>query len=257
MTTSKDATRDKVIKLAVVEQYSEVAKGASCCGPAPAKEHASSLYTEDQLGEVPDAAAVASAGCGNPVALASLRKGETVVDLGSGGGTDIFLAAKAVGPTGRAIGIDMTPDMIALARENAEKVGLDTVEFRLGEIEVLPLGSNSVDVIISNCVINLAPDKDAVFREAYRVLKPGGRLMVSDIMSVGDLSDEMKADPKVWASCVAGAISVGDYTGKMKGAGFDDIEVQGGEPKPDVEGWRKSMASAYVSAVKPVPRCCG
>ena len=259
MTTSKEASESRKIKLAVVEQYSGVAKrAASCCGPSDFPEsRAAKNYAEGALSELPENSVAAAAGCGNPVALASLKKGETVLDLGSGGGADAFLAAKAVGPEGRVIGIDMTMDMIMLARESAAKLGQENVEFRLAEIEALPVESGSVDVIISNCVINLSTDKDAVFREAMRVLRPGGRVMVSDIVLVGDLPQEVADDPESWAACVSGALPKDEYLSKIESAGFNGIEVEGGTPRPDAEGWRQAIATINVRATKPgAGGCC-
>jgi len=166
-------------------------------------------------------------GCGNPVAIASLKEGETVLDLGSGGGFDCFLAANAVGPKGKVIGVDMTPEMIALARENAEKGGYENVEFRLGEIENLPVADSSVDIIISNCVINLSPEKKKVFAEAFRALKPGGRIMVSDIVLLKELPDEIRNSVEAYISCIAGATLKDEYIGHIKAAGLEDIEIMG------------------------------
>lgn len=232
---------NEAIKKNVREHYSKVAKkaetspGRSCCGPDVASEccGASSLgayaqgigYSEKEIGDLPDTVVGACAGCGNPTAIAGLGKGEVVLDLGSGGGIDVFLAAKMVGPAGKAIGVDMTQDMIDLARKNAEKMGLENVEFRKGDIESLPVEDESVDVIISNCVINLAPDKDRVFREAYRVLRPGGRMMVSDIVTEGELPQFVRDDPDAWASCIAGALDEKDYIGKIRNAGFGEVNV--------------------------------
>ena len=167
----------------------------------------------------------ASLGCGNPLAIAGLQPGEVVLDLGSGGGIDCFLAAKKVGPEGRVIGLDMTPDMIKLARRNAKKMGVTNVDFRYGEMEEMPLPDESVDVIISNCVINLSPDKDAVFREAFRVLRPGGRLSVSDIVVDGDLPQSIRSQLDAWAGCVAGALDESVYLDKIRAAGFEQVEV--------------------------------
>lgn len=186
-------------------------------------------------------------GCGNPTAIAALEPGQVVLDLGSGGGIDCFLAAKMVGDSGKVFGVDMTPEMIALARKNAARVGATNVEFRLGEIERLPIDESSVDVIISNCVINLSPDKDQVFREAFRVLKPGGRLQVSDIVWTQPVPEEVKGDMEKWAGCIAGALLEGDYLAKIRAAGFEDVTSQAAE-YPGGEG----IASAAVVAVKPI-----
>jgi SAM-dependent methyltransferase len=197
-------------------------------------------------------------GCGNPQAIAQLQPGERVLDLGSGGGFDAFLAARQVGPTGRVVGVDMTPQMIELARRNAEKVGLDHVEFRLGDIERLPVEDASVDVIMSNCVINLAPDKPAVFREAFRVLAPGGRLAISDMVAIGDLPAEIAQDPTAYTGCIAGAASVGELERMIADAGFSDVKVTVKAQSRDlVEEWSPGtgaanvVASALIEATKP------
>jgi SAM-dependent methyltransferase len=195
-------------------------------------------------------------GCGNPLALAELKEGEVVLDLGSGGGLDCFLAAEKVGVGGHVIGLDMTPEMIQLARENARKMGATNVEFRLGEMERMPLEDNSVGVIISNCVINLSPDKDAVFREAYRVLKPGGRLSISDIVLLGELPQEVKASLEEWAGCIAGALQEKVYLDKIKAAGFVRITANRSTLPLYVEGQSgtdigRAIASARVKAFKP------
>ena len=259
MTTKEEQGQSKAMKLAVVERYGNLAREASsCCGPTGTKRtHAETLYSEEERAGLPDTALAAAAGCGNPVAMGSIREGQTIVDLGSGGGTDAFMAARMVGSKGKVIGIDMTPDMINLARENAAKLGVENVEFRLAEIEALPVPSSSVDAIISNCVINLAPDKDAVFSEAFRVLKPGGVLHVSDMVLVGEVPEEVKNDTDSWVACLGGAIPQGAYVNKIRQAGFLDVTASGGEPRPDAEGWRKNVASVYVRATKPSPsRCC-
>ena len=189
------------------------------------KKYSASLgYTEDDLKNIPDGANLAL-GCGNPTAQASIKEGETVLDLGSGGGLDCFIAANKVGKTGKVIGVDMTPTMLSKARENAEKGSYENVEFRLGEIENLPVADKSVDLIISNCVINLSPDKEQVFREAFRVLKPGGRLMVSDIVLLKELPDAIRNNAQAYASCIGGAIMKDQYLGAIESAGFKDIEI--------------------------------
>jgi arsenite methyltransferase len=201
---------------------------AGCCSPSEAaveQTSAAGLYPAEELAELPDTVTDASLGCGNPLAIADLRPGEVVLDLGSGGGIDCFLAAKRVGPAGRVIGLDMTPDMIKLARRNAKKIGATNVDFRFGEMEDMPLPDASVDAIISNCVINLSPDKDAVFREAYRVLRPGGRLGVSDIVVDGELPDFIRTKLNAWAGCLAGALDERVYLDKIRAAGFERIEV--------------------------------
>jgi len=219
-------------------------------------------YSPDELDGIPKEASNFSLGCGNPTAVAGLAHGETVLDLGSGGGLDCFLAARAVGPAGRVIGLDMTPEMVGLARENARQAGLENVEFRLGTMERMPVESNSVDVILSNCVINLSPDKDAVFREAWRVLKPGGRLCVSDIVTLRQLPDEVRADMALWASCVAGALHPDEYLAKLEAVGFEDAAVQmessSGQScccscaeEPSAGDWPAALASMRVTAFKP------
>jgi len=196
---------------------------ASCCGPDPIT---SNNYVGGEAGEVPAEALAASLGCGNPTALAELRAGETVLDLGSGGGIDVLLSARRVGPTGKAYGLDMTDEMLALARENQQKSGLTNVEFLKGEIEHIPLPDNSVDVIISNCVINLAADKDRVLREAVRVLKPGGRFAVSDVVVRGEVPAAIRRNVELWIGCVAGALDDRDYRAKLTAAGFADIDIE-------------------------------
>jgi len=220
---------------------------ASCCGPTSAGDYAQKIgYALDELSDLPDAAQLASAGCGNPTALASLKEGEVVLDLGSGGGIDVFIAAKKVGPTGKAIGVDMTQEMLDLATKNAAELGFENVEFRKGDIENLPVEDGTIDVIISNCVINLAPDKDKVFREAYRVLKPGGRITVSDIVTDGDLPEEIRNNPDQWAACVSGALDEKLYLEKIRNAGFERVKVL---DKRDFSGIVKS---AEVEAFKPI-----
>jgi SAM-dependent methyltransferase len=233
------------------------------------------LYTEGELSGLPDDAVTASLGCGNPAAVADLREGETVLDLGSGGGIDVILSAKRVGPSGFAYGVDMTEEMLALARRNAEEAGVENVEFLEGLIEDIPLGNDTVDVIISNCVINLSVDKDAVLREAFRVLKPGGRFAVSDVVMRGDVPAEIRRSLELWVGCVAGALRDDEYVSKLQAAGFVDAGV---EPwrvyqvddaraflaeagidveriAPEVDG---KIASAFIRARKPEAKtCCG
>ena len=225
--------RDRYGKIAVDAGQKETASGQalgqSCCGPTDqvdcCQPEAAKLYDVD-IGGLPVEVTDLSLGCGDPVTLASLEPGQTVLDLGSGGGIDCFLAAKQVGPMGRVIGVDMTPAMIERARANKANIGAENVEFRLGEIEHLPVSDGSVDVIISNCVINLSPDKPQVFHEAFRVLKPGGRLAVSDIVTDGPLPQSIKDSLSAWAGCVAGALDVDDYVAVIQGAGFVGIEVE-------------------------------
>ena len=203
-----------------------------CCGSRASGEEAccdpitSNLYDGTQQGEIPETALNASLGCGNPTALAELKPGEIVLDLGSGGGIDVLLSARRVGPTGKAYGLDMTDEMLALAEENKRKSGLTNVEFLKGEIENIPLPENSIDVIISNCVINLSGDKDRVLAEAFRVLKPGGRFAVSDVVVKGEVPEQIRKNMELWIGCVAGALSEEDYAAKLGQAGFDTIEIE-------------------------------
>jgi len=197
----------------------------SCCEPQGATSAAASYYSATELDGLPETVTDASLGCGNPIAIAELQPGETVLDLGSGGGIDCFLAARQVGPGGTVIGLDMTPEMIKLARRNAKKMGVTNVDFRFGEMEEIPLPDRSVDVVISNCVINLSPDKDAVFREVLRVLSPGGRMNFSDIVVDGDLPRSIRDNLDAWASCVAGALDEAEYLSKIRAAGFEDVQV--------------------------------
>jgi arsenite methyltransferase len=275
------------IKTVVQEKYGAAAKraasglGSACCGTSPASAIegcdpiTSNLYGENEAGSVPDAAMRASLGCGNPTALAMLGLGETVLDLGSGGGIDVLLSAKRVGPTGKAYGLDMTDEMLALAEENKQKSGLTNVQFLKGEIENIPLPDNTVDVIVSNCVINLSGDKDRVLREAFRVLKPGGRFAISDVVVRGDVPEQIRKSMELWVGCVAGALSDNEYEQKLAAAGFDAIDI---EPTrvysiddareflgaagidvdaiaPQVQG---KFISAFVRATKPAAKeCCG
>lgn len=210
------------IRNAVEKRYAEIAtSGSSCCGDQGLVQIG---YKQEELEALPQEALM-GLGCGSPVRLAEIREGETVVDLGSGGGIDVFLAARQVGPSGKVIGVDMTPEMLARARTNAERLGLGNVEFRQGLIEALPLADSSVDVILSNCVINLAPDKSRVFKEAFRVLKPGGRLVVSDMVAKGELPEEVRGNPDLWASCIGGALPEEEYLATIRRAGFLTAEV--------------------------------
>jgi arsenite methyltransferase len=221
------------IKEVVRERYAEIARsvqgpGSSCCydGEVGSRSISGNLYADDETGSLPENAVLASLGCGNPTALAELKQGETVLDLGSGGGIDVLLSARRVGPAGKAYGLDMTDDMLALARENQRKAGAENVEFLKGEIERVPLPDNSVDVIISNCVINLSADKDKVLREAFRVLKPGGRFAVSDVVTRGAVPNEIRRDVLLWAGCIAGALDEGDYRAKLAAAGFEAVGIE-------------------------------
>jgi SAM-dependent methyltransferase len=221
------------LKDVVREKYAAVARGVtasagSCCGSGAASQSSisSRLYGGAETAELPAEAVAASRGCGNPTALAELRPGEVVLDLGSGGGIDVLLSARRVAPTGKAYGLDMTDEMLALARENQRKAGVDNVEFLKGEIEHVPLPDASVDVIISNCVINLSADKDAVLAEAFRVLKPGGRLAVSDVVVRGEVPPEVRRPVELWVGCVAGALEEGQYRSKLSSAGFESVSIE-------------------------------
>jgi arsenite methyltransferase len=265
------------IREIVKEKYGQAALrvkngGSSCCGSASGEGSCdpitSNLYDAAQAEQVPAEAILASLGCGNPTALATLNPGEVVLDLGSGGGIDVLLSAKRVGPTGKAYGLDMTDEMLALANENKRKAGAENVEFLKGEIEQIPLPDNSVDVIISNCVINLSADKDRVLREAFRVLKPGGRFAVSDVVTRGEMKPEIRKSVLLWVGCVAGALAESEYRSKLGAAGFEQIEIEptriyrtedaldflAGEGLdlevigPEVDG---KFMSAFVRAVKP------
>jgi 2-polyprenyl-3-methyl-5-hydroxy-6-metoxy-1,4-benzoquinol methylase len=272
------------IKEVVKQKYGEAALrvttgGSSCCGATASTGCSdpitSNLYDALQAGQIPEEALLASFGCGNPTALAELKPGEIVLDLGSGGGIDVLLSAKRVAPTGKAYGLDMTDEMLALANQNKRKAGIDNVEFLKGEIEHIPLPDNSVDVIISNCVINLSADKDSVLREAFRVLKPGGRFAVSDVVTRGEMLPEIRKSVLLWVGCVAGALEENEYRSKLASAGFEQIDL---EPTriyrvedareilcgqnidvdaiaPQVEG---KFMSAFVRAVKPqrTQACC-
>jgi len=276
------------IKDVVKQQYGQAALrvtsgGSSCCGATTSTgcdPITSNLYDALQAGQIPEEALLASLGCGNPTALAELKPGEVVLDLGSGGGIDVLLSAKRVAPTGKAYGLDMTDEMLALANENKRKAGIDNVEFLKGEIEHIPLPDNSVDVVISNCVINLSADKDSVLREAFRVLKPGGRFAVSDVVTRGEMLPDIRKSVLLWVGCVAGALEENEYRSKLASAGFEQIDL---EPTriyrledaremlcgqnihvdaiaPQVEG---KFMSAFVRAVKPqrtqaccAPTCC-
>ena len=271
------------IKDVVREKYGAAALrvnagGSSCCGASAAADGwcdpiTSNLYAAAQAGELPEEALLASLGCGNPTALARLNPGETVLDLGSGGGIDVLLSARRVGPTGKAYGLDMTDEMLALARENRKQAGITNVEFLKGEIERIPLPDNTVDVIISNCVINLSADKDRVLREAFRVLKPGGRFAVSDVVVRGTVPDEVRRSILLWVGCIAGALEENDYVAKLTKAGFGDVSI---EPTRvyNVEDARQFLTeagidvdaiapqvnekfmSAFIRASKPKARCC-
>jgi SAM-dependent methyltransferase len=274
------------IKEVVKQKYGEAALrvktgGSSCCGASVgtgcADPITSDLYDASQIGQIPQEAVLASLGCGNPTALAQLKPGETVLDLGSGGGIDVLLSARRVGPTGKAYGLDMTDEMLALANENKRTSGIKNVEFLKGEIESIPLPDNSVDVIISNCVINLSADKSKVLREAFRVLKPGGRFAVSDIVTRGEIPAELRQSVLAWVGCVAGALAESEYRAKLAAAGFEQIDIEptriytaedareylSGQLMPipiDPAQIGGKFFSGFIRAVKPasakVP-CCG
>jgi arsenite methyltransferase len=240
------------IKEVVRERYAEIARnvrapGSSCCydGESGSEGISANLYADAETRDLPENAILASLGCGNPTALAELKEGETVLDLGSGGGIDVLLSARRVGPSGKAYGLDMTDDMLALARENQKKAGAENVEFLKGEIEAIPLPDNSVDVIISNCVINLSADKDKVLHEAFRVLKPGGRFAVSDVVTRGAIPEAVRRNMLLWAGCIAGALDENDYRIKLAVAGFEAIGI---EPTRvyDVEDAREFLTSQSV-----------
>ncbi len=283
----QDRFDEEEIKSEVRKHYGSMAsqqpdvQGTSCCSPKT--DSTSLIYEVPEVRELPSEVRSLSAGCGDPITLAELQPGETVLDLGSGGGIDCFLAAQKVGNSGRVIGVDMTAEMLSRARANKQKVGAENVEFRLGEIEHLPVEDNSVDVIISNCVINLSPDKPQVFREAYRVLRSGGKLAVSDILADGPLPEQLEGDVASWACCIGGAIDQREYIQELEAAGFVDIRIEaqnlnedlivefmgeerverseGGEQKPMIHvngewiplklGDRKPPFSARITARKP------
>ena len=270
------------IKEIVREKYGQAAQrvtagGSACCGASAALDGCcdpitSNLYDAAQTDALPEEAVLGSLGCGNPTALANLSAGETVLDLGSGGGIDVLLSARRVGPTGKAYGLDMTDEMLTLARENQRKAGVTNVEFLKGEIENIPLPDNTVDVVISNCVINLSGDKDRVLREAFRVLKPRGRFAVSDVVTRGQVPEYVRKNMLLWVGCIAGALEQTDYAQKLVAAGFQNIEI---EPTRvyDVEDARTFLSgqgidvdsiapevdgkfmSAFIRAMKPAP-CC-
>lgn len=268
------------IKEVVKEKYGEAARrvssgGSSCCGPAAeaccGDPITSNLYDALQTSDLPEEALLASLGCGNPTALAKLSPGEVVLDLGSGGGIDVLLSARRVGPSGKAYGLDMTDEMLALANENKRKAGIRNVEFLKGEIEHIPLPDNSIDVIISNCVINLSADKDRVLHEAFRVLRPGGRFAVSDVVTRGEIQPEIRQSVLLWIGCVAGALDEAAYLSKLSQVGFESISIEptriyhandareflssagidAGAIAPEVDG---RFMSAFIRAVKPVTK---
>ena len=225
-------------------------ESACCTDDGPRQDLGSALYRPEQINGLPTEALAASAGCGNPHAIETLQSGETVVDFGCGGGIDCFIAAGAVGVQGRVVGIDMTEDMVELARGNARRLGLRNVEFHLSEMEHTPLEDGTADAIISNCVINLAPDKDKVFHEAYRILRSGGRLMVSDLVKVGDIPKKEAADDANWVACLSGTEMKNVYVGLMEAAGFTDVQIISSAPWSE-QGWRSNIHSVNVRAIKP------
>jgi arsenite methyltransferase len=235
----------------VKERYGAIASGksASCCGGDDGCGCGNNLYEAQLLEGLPADVTNISLGCGDPVTIAGLQAGEVVVDLGSGGGIDCFLAARQVGDSGYVIGVDMTPDMLMKANSNKVKMGVHNVEFRQGQIEALPVTDNSVDVVMSNCVINLSPDKQAVFSEALRVLKPGGRVSISDIVTEGDFSDELRADSAKWAECVTGAIDVNAYIGIMREVGFTNIQVVDKANAEDIVTRQEGMPRLYSARI--------
>jgi arsenite methyltransferase len=273
-------TNDQQVKEAVRKQYGarakkvqEQAAEGGCCGSDDSNTISSHLYTTDEIRELPQEAVVASLGCGNPVAVAAIEEGETVLDLGSGGGIDVLLSARRVGPKGKAYGLDMTDEMLELARDNARKAGVSNVEFLKGEMESMPLPDGEIDVIISNCVVNLSPDKDRVLSEAFRVLKPGGRFAVSDVVVRGEVPEQVRRSMELWVGCIAGAMQDSDYISKLARAGFDSIDI---EPTRvySIEDARQFLSSegmdvdamaaqvegkfmsAFIRAAKPTG-CCG
>ncbi len=269
---------DVALKDAIKEKYGKAATGArtsSCCGGSCRDPITANLYDAAETGALPAGAVNASLGCGNPTALIELKAGQTVLDLGSGGGIDVLLSAKRVGPTGKVYGLDMTDEMLALARENQQKAGATNVEFLKGEIEHIPLPDDTVDVIISNCVINLSADKDQVLREAFRVLKPGGRFAVSDVVVRGPVPADIRRNVELWVGCVAGALEESEYRAKLASAGFEHVDVDPWRVydindareflagtgidvdavAPQAEG---KFASAFIRAQKPeAMSCCG
>jgi arsenite methyltransferase len=279
-------TNARQISDAVRDRYGRAARAAktgaaSCCDTACCSTDpiSSNLYEDAEIRSLPAEAVAASLGCGNPTALIELREGQTVLDLGSGGGIDVLLSAKRVGPAGKAYGLDMTDEMLALARENQRKAGVTNVEFLKGEIENIPLPDNSVDVVISNCVINLSTDKDRVLTEAFRVLKPGGRLAVSDVVVLGDVPGDVRRSMELWIGCIAGALGDSEYVTKLFNAGFTDVSVenwriydpadaaamltQAGITPEATAAAEGKFASAFVRATKPMrpkpccePGCC-
>jgi ubiquinone/menaquinone biosynthesis C-methylase UbiE len=279
---SSAETVRETVRVKYAERARRVSEeSGSCCGTTDCSPITSNLYGSDEVGVIPEDAVKASLGCGNPTALASLAEGEIVLDLGSGGGIDVLLSARRVGPTGFAYGLDMTDEMLALAEKNRVEQGAENVKFLKGHIEEIPLPANTVDVIISNCVINLSADKGRVIREAFRVLKPGGRFAVSDVVTQGSLPADLRADMEAWVGCIAGALEEGEYRRLLTAAGFDDVEVEvtrvydvdqlaqkaqnawNAESYARFDGSGGRIVSAFVRAKKPAaqggccaPTCC-
>ena len=280
MSDIQKAVQEKYGAIASAVKENAAAASVGCCGTGAcgcSDPITSNLYSDDERGTLPETAVQASLGCGNPTALISLEAGQTVLDLGSGGGIDVLLSAKRVGPTGKAYGLDMTDEMLALARENQRKAGATNVEFLKGTIESIPLPDNSVDVIISNCVINLSNDKDRVVREAFRVLKPGGKFAVSDVVVRGEVPADVRRSMELWVGCIAGALEENDYAAKLRAAGFADVSVEAWRVYnvEDARGFltesgldvdrvaaevKDRFASAFIRATKPAaccsPGCC-
>jgi SAM-dependent methyltransferase len=268
MSDIQTAVRDKYAALAA--RGGNCAPAGACCGGDPIT---SDLYSTTEARSIPSEAVSASLGCGNPTALLNLQEGQTVLDLGSGGGIDVLLSAKRVGPTGKVYGLDMTDEMLALARKNQERAGAQNVEWLKGTIEAIPLPTASVDVVISNCVINLSADKDATLREAYRVLKPGGQLAVSDVVVRGEVPEDVRRNMELWVGCIAGALEESDYAAKLRAAGFEHVDIEPwrvyrvddarafltnaglevDQLAPQVEG---RFASAFIRAQKPQAHSC-
>ena len=273
METNQDTGK---LKRAIQDKYGAAARGVAtggCCGGGCDDPITANLYSDAEAGSIPTEAVQASLGCGNPTALIDLKPGDVVLDLGSGGGIDVLLSAKRVGPSGKVYGLDMTDDMLALARENQRKAGATNVEFLKGEIEAIPLPDNSVDVVISNCVINLSTDKARVLREAFRVLKPGGRFAVSDVVVRGPVPADVRRNVELWVGCVAGALEESEYRTTLVGAGFSDVDIEpwrvydvnqarqflsqaGVNAESVVQAAEGKFASAFVRATKPAS-CCG
>jgi arsenite methyltransferase len=260
-----EQVRERYAGAAIAAQRGARSSDAPCCSAADAGSAITDdLYNADETRGLPEKALLASLGCGNPTALIDLHEGETVLDLGSGGGIDVLLSARRVGPTGFAFGVDMTDEMLALAEENKEQAGVSNVAFLKGQIEAIPLPANSVDVVISNCVINLAADKSLVLKDAFRVLRPGGRFAVADVVSDGPVPDELRRNMEFWVGCIAGALDIETYEGLLRDAGFEDVGIEitrrytvaetGLDPSTLPAGWEEAdgkLASAFVRAVKP------